>query len=78
MVFKYPLRRAEGCARDGKYGTTAVSIKTSNSTAILMCLQIQVQVEARFVSDVLRGHDTTEMRISLIRYIEDEMPPDED
>ena len=40
--------------------------------------QIQVQIEARFVSDVLRGHDNTEMRVSLIRYIEDEMPPDED
>ncbi|KAL9086413.1 MAG: hypothetical protein Q9159_004190 [Coniocarpon cinnabarinum] len=39
---------------------------------------IQVQIEARFVSDVLRGQDTTEMRVSLIRYIEDEMPPEED
>lgn len=40
--------------------------------------KIQVQIEARFVSDVLRGHDNTEMRVSLIRYIEDEMPPDEE
>ena len=43
-----------------------------------MKLQIQVQIEARFVSDVLRDHDTTEMRVSLIRYIDDEMPPDDD
>jgi hypothetical protein len=37
-----------------------------------------MQIEAHFVSDVLRGDDTTEMRVSLIRYIEDEMPPEED
>lgn len=41
-------------------------------------IQVQMQIEAHFVSDVLRGDDTTEMRVSLIRYIEDEMPPEED
>lgn len=40
--------------------------------------QIQIQVEAHFISDVLRGQDTTEMRISLIKYIDDEMPPDDE
>lgn len=39
---------------------------------------VQMQVEAHFISDVLRGHDTTEMRISLIRYIDDELPPEDD
>ncbi|KAI9889732.1 MAG: transport protein particle 22 kDa subunit [Vezdaea aestivalis] len=39
---------------------------------------VQMQVEAHFVSDVLRGNDTTEMRVTLIRYLEDEMPPDDD
>lgn len=39
---------------------------------------VQMQVEAHFISDVLRGNDTTEMRITLIRYIDDEMPQDDD
>ncbi|MCJ1468619.1 transport protein particle 22 kDa subunit [Pseudocyphellaria aurata] len=40
--------------------------------------QVQMQVEAHYVSDILRGSDTTEMRITLLRYIDDEMPPDDE
>ncbi|OQO02002.1 hypothetical protein B0A48_12475 [Cryoendolithus antarcticus] len=39
---------------------------------------VQMQVDVRFVSDVLRGNDTTEMRVTLLKYIEDEMPPDDE
>jgi len=37
-----------------------------------------MQVDIRFVSDVLRGNDTTEMRVALVRMIEDELPPDDE
>ena len=40
--------------------------------------QVQMQVETHFVTDVLRGNDTTEMKITLLRYIDDEMPPDDE
>lgn len=45
---------------------------TSNSE------QVQMSIEAHFVSDILRGNDTTEMRVTLLRMIEDEMPPEDD
>lgn len=40
--------------------------------------KVQMQIEAHYVSDILRGNDTTEMRITLLRYMEDEMPPDDE
>ncbi|EWC45806.1 trafficking protein particle complex subunit BET3 [Drechslerella stenobrocha 248] len=39
---------------------------------------VQMQVDAHFVSDLLRGHDTTEMKITLVRYIDDELPQDDE
>ena len=39
---------------------------------------VQMAIEARFVSDILRGNDTTEIRVNLLRYIDDEMPPDDE
>ena len=37
-----------------------------------------MQIEAHFVSDILRGDETTEMRITLLKYMEDELPPDDE
>ena len=62
-----------------KHPGTSFSVRYSE----FMCTsahvqQVQMQVDVHYVSDVLRGNDTTEMRITLLRYIEDEMPPDDE
>ena len=39
---------------------------------------VQMQVECRFLRDVLRGDDTTELKVTLLKVLEDEMPPDDE
>jgi hypothetical protein len=72
VVLKHPVWYLARCPRNGML----ILVRSSKRASHLN--KVQMQVEVHFVSDVLRGNDTTEMRLTLIRYIDDELPPDDE
>ena len=39
---------------------------------------VQIQTECNFVTDVLRGDETTEIRVKCLRFLDEEAPPADD
>src|ERR1700761_5852993 len=73
-VLRGALEMVSACLYYRALWSSNITRQQSRSNAA----QVQMQIEAHFVSDILKGNDTTEMRVTLVRYIEDEMPPDDE
>ena len=81
QTIKYPYLLLITWMKTGAYATQ-LWLSQCQLQAVLFTLlcstQVQLEVDVTFIQDTLKGEDTTEIRVKLIKKLEDAVPAGED